>query len=195
MHVLQVLRHDDMLSFIRRYYFFEISWVLLGHYLITVLFLGLWVRTGIDAGYGIGEWVGAFGWAVVVFIVLIPLHEMVHGAVYWALGAKDIRFHVSFRNAYAYAIAHRHVVSGRQMVWLAVAPFIVVTAFLAAILSILPGQAFVIVAALLLHTIGCAGDWAMMNYVWSVRRTELYVYDDADEGVTCFVTPSVDERS
>jgi len=190
--ILLTLPHDDLVPFVKRYYFKEISWVVLSHYFFSVLFLALWVQEGIDGAYDVTGWLSRFGLAVVAFVVLIPLHEAMHGVVYWILGAKDIRFRVSVRNAYAYAIAHHYVASAREFTWIAMVPFLAITSLFAVLLAAFPGQSFLIMGMILLHTAGCSGDWAMMNYVWFNRDKELYTYDDADMKVTYFVTPEED---
>ena len=194
MKTVLTLPHDEMVPFVRQWYFREISWVVLAHYLISVLFFALWLQEGIDGAYGIGGWLGRSGLAVLTFIVLVPLHELIHGLFYWTIGADDVRFRISLRHAYAYAIAHRHVTSAREFTWIAVAPFILVTSMMAGILSLAPEESFLIMGILFLHTAGCAGDWAMLNYVWSRRNDELYTFDDADMRVTYFVTPPGQEE-
>ena len=177
------------MPFVRRFYFREITWVVLAHYLISVLFFALWIQEGIDGQFGIGGWAGMGMLAVVLFFLFVPVHEGLHALAYWMIGARDVRFRLSLRNAYAYAIAHHHVTGARQFTWIAVLPFLAVTAFAASVLSLFPGQSFLIMGFLFLHTAGCAGDWAMMNVVWLNRHIELYTFDDADERMTYFVTP------
>jgi len=190
MTTLMTLPHDEINPFIRKYYFVEISWVVLSHSLFSVLFLAVWIQEGIDGGYGVGGWVSRVGAALLVFLVLIPVHEGIHGLMYWMLGAKDVRFHVSLRKAAAFAIAHHDVASAREFTWIAIAPFLVITSLFAALLTVYPGQSFLITGMILMHTAGCSSDWAKLNYVWRNRHIELYTYDDADMKVTYFVTPT-----
>jgi hypothetical protein len=122
-----------------------------------------------------------FGNAVLCFIVLLPLHEGIHGAVYQICGAQDVRFGGSLKQFYAYAVAHKFVVGQRAFAWVAVTPFLIINALLVAAAVMFPAHSFFLIAVLLFHTAGTSGDFAMLNFLWRHRRDEVYTYDDADE--------------
>lgn len=185
--VLLTVRHADLGQFLIRYYVKTRAWVVGSHIAIILFMASVWIRLGADLGLSFGSVASGVGWAAIAFLFLIPLHEAVHGAVYWILGAQDIRYGISIRRMRAFAIAHRHVVSARELIWVNIAPFLFVTSLLTGCMALLPEASFVVVGTVVLHTLGCAGDWAMLNFVWSNRERELYTYDDAGERTRTFI--------
>ncbi len=121
----------------------------------------------------------SFGYAVICFVVLVPFHEALHGLVYKAIGATDVRYNISLRQFYAYAIAHNFVADHRQFAWVALAPFLVISMLLVMAAAFWPPLRFVLVGTLLVHTAGTSGDFAMLNYLWLNRHQEVFTYDDA----------------
>jgi len=79
-------------------------------------------------------------------------------------------------------------------VWVGIAPFLVLTSLLTGCVAVLPEASFIFVGTIVLHTLGCAGDWTMLNYLWLNRKKELYMYDDADEGVMTYLAIRERER-
>ena len=116
--MLVVLGHDDVTGFVGEYYWKRRNWLVLSHYLISLVSLAVWVIVGVTQGNNLDRWLVVFGAAILAFILLVPVHEAIHGIVYWLLGAKDIRFSVSLREFYAYAIANQFVVDQRELTWM-----------------------------------------------------------------------------
>lgn len=183
---LTALGHTDLAHFVTTFYWRRRSWVTWFHYLFTLCALGLWVAAGWQAGRSVDDWLQQYGSAFIAFIVLVPIHELIHGAAYRAQGARDIRYGVSLRQLYAYAIAHHFVAGQRAFAWVAVAPFVVINTALVVAALLLPAYQGFLFAVLLLHTVGAAGDCAMLNYLWLHRHQEVYTYDDAGEQKSYF---------
>jgi hypothetical protein len=57
-----------------------------------------YTEIGFQQHYSIDEWFTKFGYAVLTFFVLVPIHECIHGLVYSVVGAKDIRLPVWTRD-------------------------------------------------------------------------------------------------
>lgn len=184
--MLVVLGHDDITPFVGEYYWKRRNLLILSHYLITLAALATWVFVGITEGSDLDRWLIGLGVAVLVFILLVPVHEAIHGIVYRLLGAKDIRFSVSLREFYAYAIANQFVADWRELTWIALAPFIILNSALIAASIIFPDYSFFILGALLIHVGGTSGDWAILNFFWVNRDKNVYTYDDADKRKSFF---------
>ncbi len=182
--LLAGLGHTDLIPFVGEYYRRNLTWVTALHYAFSVALLAIAVATGITGGYSLDTWLSRFGAAVLSFLVLLPIHEAIHGIVYRLAGARDVRYGVSLRQFYAYAIAHHFVANRRVFTWVAIMPFLAInTALILAAVLVEPYR-FYLVSVLLLHSAGCSGDFAFLSYLWIHRREEFYTYDDADEKVS-----------
>lgn len=180
------LGHKDLIPFVNEYYWKRKSWVTILHYIISLTILIVWLGVGFQQKYSFDEWFTRFGFAVLSFFVLLPIHELIHGLVYKVAGAKDVRFGASLRQAYAYAIAHHFVANGPVFAWVAITPFMVINSILVLGAILLPQHAFYLTGVLLLHTSGTSGDFAMLNYLWVNRQQAIFTYDDAAENKTYF---------
>lgn len=184
--LLMELGHKDLIPFVNEYYWKRKSWVTILHYLISLVILIVWFRAGFQSKYSFDAWFSRFGFAVLTFFALLPIHELVHAFVYKIAGAEDVRFGASLRQAYAYAIAHNFVANKFVFTWVAIAPFIVINSALVLGAVFLPQYAFYLIGVLLLHTSGTSGDFAMLNYLWLNRHQRLFTFDDAGEKRTYF---------
>jgi hypothetical protein len=184
--MLVVLGHDDITPFVGEYYWKRRNWLILSHYLITLAALATWVFVGVTEGSDLLHWLIVLGAAVLAFILLVPVHEAIHGIVYRLLGAKDIRFSVSLREFYAYAIANQFVADWHELTWIALAPFIILNLALIVASIIFPDYSFFLLGVLLIHVGGTSGDWAILNFFWVNRDKNVYTYDDADKRKSYF---------
>jgi hypothetical protein len=174
------LSHPDLMPFLAEYYGQRRSWVIWLHYAFTALNLIGLAAVGWAAGTNFDEGMTAFGLGVLAFLVLIPIHEAIHGVVYWLAGARDIRYAVSLKQVYAYAAAHHFVADAREFFWVALSPFLLISLALLAGAALSQPLRLFLLSTLLLHTGGASGDFAMLNYLWLQRAQTLYTYDDLD---------------
>ncbi|MCY7356108.1 MAG: DUF3267 domain-containing protein, partial [Rudanella sp.] len=63
------------------------------------------------------------GLAFLSFVVLLPIHEVIHAAVLKYYGATNVGFGGSWKSMIMYAYAQKFVHSGRELAWIAVMPF------------------------------------------------------------------------
>lgn len=138
-----------------------------------------WIEEGIQQKLAFSAWIQNFGYAVICFVALVPIHEALHGAVYKAFGASDVRYNISLRQFYAYAIAHHFVADRREFTWVALTPFVVINSLLILAAAFWSPAQFFLLGVLLVHTAGTSGDFAMLNYLWLNRHQEVFTYDDA----------------
>lgn len=184
--LLTELGHNDIAPFVLEYYAKRRTWVTVTHYIASMLLGGAGVFTALRQKMTLDTGLTAFGAAVIASVLILPIHEAIHGAVYRLLGARDIRYGVSLRKFYAYAIAHNFVADRVAFAWVAATPFLVINGLLLLAALLWPHYGFFFLAMLLIHTAGTSGDWAMLNYLWLHRSQEIYTFDDAVEHKSYF---------
>ena len=119
-------------------------------------------------------------------ILVIPVHEILHGLAYRILGAKKIHFGVDIQQFIFFVTADRYPVSGGQLYFLALAPFVVINlATVLITLLIYPELILFSAFFLLSHNLMCIGDFAIANYVWR-KKGNLYTYDEPEEKKSYF---------
>jgi hypothetical protein len=183
--LLEELHFDAIIPFVSKYYTKHRSWVTWLHYTFSIGLASAWLVVGFQQRLSLDGWLTGAGAAVLAFFILIiPLHEWIHGLTYQAFGAPDVRYGILLRQMAAYAIAHHFVANRRQFAWVALAPFVLINLALALAALILPDLRFTLLALLLAHTGGAAGDFAILNYLWLKRRQEIFTYDDADQRIS-----------
>jgi hypothetical protein len=123
---------------------------------------------------------------VSVFIVLLPLHEAIHALAYKIIGAADIRFSYAWRKLAVFTCAHRFVIGIREVIPLAIAPFLLISLLLLALLYALPSYRFLVLWTLVIHTSLCGGDMILIGYALRNYHREIYNYDDVEIGKSYF---------
>jgi hypothetical protein len=144
----------------------------------------------------VGLFKGTITWRVIIgqslagivsgSLLVIPVHELLHGLAYRILGAKRIRFGVDLKQLIFFVTADRYPVSGNQLYFLALVPFAVINiATIVLVLVVIPE--FILVAGLFLlsHNIMCIGDFAIANYVYR-SGGRLYSSDEPDKKKSYF---------
>lgn len=128
------------------------------------------------------------GLGVFACVLLIPVHEFIHGCVYSLLGAKTVSYKAHIRKFVFYAMADKFVVNSRQFRLVAIAPFLIITILLMVgfLFASEPGK-FIILGTLLLHTGACSGDFGLMSYFDSMGEFEMITYDDQSDGKSYFL--------
>jgi hypothetical protein len=127
-------------------------------------------------------------------IPTVPLHELIHGAVYKLLGAPRVAYGADWSKMVFYAIAPSYVVNAREFIVLALAPFVVFTLlFIPLLFLIPPNWLWAVWGLFLLHTSGCAGDFAMVSFCYENRGKDLVTYDE--EEVSFFLVKDRDGRN
>lgn len=182
------LKHYEGPTFVADYYLTRRSWLTWLHYVLIVLCIGGWIQAMRVADLPLRTWIVYHGLAIVLLVLVLPLHELLHGLAYWVVGARDIRFAVSWRQGYAFATAHHFVTTKREFFGVALTPFVVISVALVALLVAVPTLQVVFWAVLLIHTSGTCGDLALLNFYWLHRHHTIYTYDDAELQTSYFFT-------
>lgn len=190
--LLLLLPHDDILPFVERQFksktltircYLALNILLvLSTLAIAILdiwqgFLGFWT---VLKYFGIGS--------LLVFTILIPVHEGLHGLAYKIVGAPKISFGVNWRMFYFYAVADRFISDRKSFKFIALTPFICISLF--AIIAIIFGSIavkWVSIGVLVFHATACAGDFAMLSFYEEYQDAEeLLTYDDVSQRQSYF---------
>ncbi len=185
--LLASLTHADLGEFVLRYFFKRRSWVTHAHHAMSLATLAAIVLIATQQHRSFLRCLGDFGLALAaLFVVILPLHELLHAAGYRVVGARDIRWDWSARMVAVWVIAHHFVAETRAFLIAALAPFVVLNAALIAGAIAFPKHAVLLLFVLLWHLHGAIGDWALLNFVWLNRARGFWTFDDAVAGKSYF---------
>lgn len=190
--LLLALRHQEILPFVQEEFgrrTFTIRFFLgINVLLLAVIVLFAFKDTG--AGLmGWGELLLRFTiGTVLVFILLIPPHEIIHGIAYRLVGAPRVSYGVNWKKLYFYAVADQFVVNRKSFIFIGLAPFLVIsTAVILTILFVSVQMKWLLLGVLFMHTTACAGDFAMLSFYERHRNfLELFTYDDVANNISFF---------
>lgn len=185
--LLGELTHASLADFVVEYFLRRGSWLTRLHHAMSILTLIAAVFIAWMQGRSWSDGLQSFGLSLVtLFVVILPLHELVHALAYRAAGARDIRWDYSPRLLAVWVIAHRFVADRRSFVVVALAPFLVINTAIVVAAILWPERAVFLLFLLLWHLHGSSGDWSLLNFVWLHRRRGFWTWDDADGGRSWF---------
>ena len=179
----------DVLPFIQRHLF---VWnrVTVVYLLSTLLLLAGLVASSITNWSNIGGIIPFLIRLAIGFIALpilvIPIHEGIHGLVYKLLGAKQVRYTADLKRFIFTAQANNFVVNKSEFYWLAFSPFLVVTIFGLLTIWVFPTYADIIIAFLFAHSTMCAGDFGLASYFFIHRKKAPVTYDNFEDNRAYF---------
>lgn len=157
---------------------------------ITVLKLLVMAAVGGVIGYELTSLLANkqtdFGWlgqiipGFVGFFLLLPIHEFIHGLAFRYVGAPKVGYGYSLKSLMVYAYCQAFPLTLRELAFVAVMPFLVITSGLLIGLVFWPAYTAFLVSVLVFHTTGCIGDLALILF-WRKNKTRLmYTYDDVE---------------
>ncbi len=123
---------------------------------------------------------------LIFFVLLLPLHELIHAVFFKSLGAPKVGFGYSVKGLMVYAYAQRFVMQLRENALVAAMPFLLITSLLSGLLVFVPQLQFLWLLLLIFHTLGCIGDFILIKHAWANRRKGMVTYDDLEEKRTYF---------
>lgn len=190
--LLLVIEHSNLMPFLENYLFSKHRLMRMFWAYNILLFVALVIFAYNDIRNGHIGWttlLQQFGWGIfLLFTVGIVIHEGIHGLAYKLCGAPKVNFGVNWKRLYFYAIADRFVIDRRQFIFVALAPFVVIT--LVTIIGILFSDVetrWVLWSVLFFHTNACAGDFAILTFYAQYQTfPNLLTYDDQSDGKSYF---------
>lgn len=134
---------------------------------------------------------------IILPLAAVPIHEIIHIVPYYLFGARDIRAGMDLKQYLFYVTAHRFVLSSGKFITVAVFPFVL---FSAAILTYViffnAGiWSWSLSLFLFVHSTMCAGDIALLNFIFVNREKKIYTWDDADTKDAFFYEEITGEES
>ncbi len=127
------------------------------------------------------------GFGLLAMLVMVIPHEIIHGIAYKMTGAQKVIYGADWKQMVFHASAPYHPINFKEMLLVALAPFVVITSLLVIGLSTASGSWWwAFYGLLLIHTQGCFGDFAMVNFFARQSRPYDWVTFD-DSGKEAFV--------
>lgn len=114
------------------------------------------------------------------FIAFLPIHEFIHGLAFKRIGAPKVGYGYSLKSLMVYAYSQNFPSTMREVALVAGMPFGVITTALIIGWILLPAYPVFWGFLLLIHTLGCIGDFALINYHRKNRHRTIYTYDDVE---------------
>ena len=185
--LLLVLPHDEMAPFISEQFsgktmavrgYLALNFLLVAIILLIATFD---IRNEAIDIWSVMKYFGAG--SILFFIVLVIIHEGLHGLAYKLVGAPKISFGANWRMFYFYAVADRFVIRRKSFIFIALIPFVVISVLVLAAMFVAPIHwKWLLFGILFIHTTACAGDFAMLGFYERYRNArEMLTYDDVSE--------------
>jgi hypothetical protein len=186
---LQAIPYSELVNFVLDYIGRK-SWLMILFWSVCIVFAGiaLTVRINIAGYFHVKNILYHSFLGFIAFpILMIPVHELMHVIPFWLTGAKRIRIGADLKQYIFYVTAHRHVINMGQFRFVALIPFLLISAALIMLILYLPGLwKWSLSLLLFVHTTMCAGDFALLNFYHINRHRKIYTWDDADEKMAYF---------
>ncbi len=188
------LVHDELIPFVRKYIkkktrisFFQSA----VHVLIIMAIAFFFWKNYQSESFNFGKGLLYLYAGASMIIVLIPLHELVHGLAYKAFGAPNVSYDMKLKKFQFLAVADQFVANKKEFRIVAIAPFLVITLAICLPLLFLNSLwTLSLLGALLTHTACCTGDFALLSYVEYHKDKEMVTYDDKANSVSYFYCKS-----
>ncbi len=190
--LLYVLNHMEIADFVSYHLF---SKTFLARFFINFLLLSLFIFL-FFSGYHLFlhpefclSYLQSFVLGLLSFFLMVPFHELIHGFMYKFYGAPKVKYGVYWSKLAFFAVAPEFVVSKREFIPLAIAPFIIISTFLIILLGISLSNkvfSFYLWGIFLIHSLGCAGDFALIGFFEKMGKRKIYTYDDSDSQKSYF---------
>lgn len=120
-------------------------------------------------------------------VLLVPFHEGIHGLVYLAIGARNVKFGFDLNQYIFFVTADRFILNRSNFYALAFTPFVIISLLLtAAIIYFPPPYSWGISICLFVHGTMCIGDFALASLFSEYPEKEIYTFDQSSEKISYF---------
>lgn len=122
------------------------------------------------------------------FTILILIHELLHALAFKFTGAPKVSIGAYLKKFIFYAEADKHVLNSNQFKFVALAPLVMVKIITVAGIIITAGtpSAYFWIFIMCAHSLFCAGDIGMIDYINKFRDTQLFTFDVKEEKKSYF---------
>lgn len=137
---------------------------LIGYFSVT------WIKDlqGLQLGLGF----------LILFLGILPFHEWIHGLTFKSFKAPEVGYGISWKAGMVYAYAQKFPISMPELKKVAIMPFAVITPLLCIAWYLMPQYSTIFIFILLIHTMACIGDFALVYYAIKNKNKTIYTYDD-----------------
>ncbi len=187
--LILALNLREIADFVRQYFYSRTILTSIFRYFLlvsTFLFLGIFTFFIILQPAAWNLYLGRFTLGILSFFLLVPIHEIIHGAVYKYYGAPKVRFGIIWSKLDFFAAAPEFVISKKEFLPIALAPFIVINSILIFFLILSWNNPLVHIylwGVFLMHSLGCMGDFALIGFFEEQGNKKIYTFDAA--GAEC----------
>ncbi len=135
----------------------------------------------------IGDSIFHFFLGFSIAFLLVGIHEYIHVLAYRMMGAKETSLDMNLKKFYFLALADKFVANRREFIYIALAPFAIISVVFAVLAAVLPfGWSMTMVGVLFAHTAMCSGDFGLLGYFEAHNGKEVVTYDDVENKVSYF---------
>lgn len=193
----ETLRHEEIVSFVQKV-FNEPNIITRTYFYISFLsFIGFGIMIVLhmlDGGSFIAV-VGHFSWGILLTILLIPVHEGLHGLVYKFIGAPKVSYTADFKRFIFTAQADQFIINEKEFYYLAFTPFLVISLGCILVGLLFPAYFMIATCIFVFHTMACGGDFGLAAYFYQHSGTGMVTYDDVEAKESYFfVEPGQEEE-
>lgn len=188
--ILETLSHQDIIPFIQKY--LKKNTFHTFAFYVSNLFTILLTTTFILINYNHPQLSFSFIFNNIALglgfsILLIPVHEIIHGIAYKTQGAKHVSYDAILKKLYFMAIADKYVINRKELKIIALAPFIVISSTLLILLLFVNlNVSFIALGTLIMHTSFCSGDFGLLCFFDYYKDKDVVTYDDKENGISYF---------
>lgn len=161
-------------------------------YGFNLLFLGdilfLFQKILSQASLSLFQLFSLWGVSFLLTLLLIPIHELLHGVAFKILGAKHLTFGVNWNYLMFYVTSDGMVLSKSQFYFLALVPFCVISGLLS--LFLFSSSAVIqwtTANVLFAHATCCIGDFSLMSFFYvETKGKNAFTYDNVEKMTSYF---------
>ena len=165
---------------------YSLLYVIFNLLAITLIGFRFWRHFGSE-NFSLTDGFSYLSFGVIFAFGLIPIHEYIHVLAYKSQGAVRTSYDANLRKFYFMAIADKFVANKKEFQIVALAPFVIISTVLLAVLF-LTGQlwSYTILGILFTHTAFCSGDFGLLSYFDFHKDKNIVTFDDKENGITYF---------
>ncbi len=188
--LLDKLEHQELIPFIKKYLnkktytsflYYAINLVL---FLIAIVFFVLDLQ---KPDFILLDWVYHYFIGFSIAFLLVPLHEYIHVLAYQSQGAENTSYDANIKKFNFMALADKFVANRKSFSVVALAPFLVISGLLLAVLPFANhAWALTIWGILFCHAAMCSGDFGLLSYFEFHKDKEVVTYDDVSNKTSYF---------
>lgn len=190
--IIAEVSHDHLIPFLRPQLKLSRLWGAI-YWIVNALVLGYLVSYSILNDLSMDEFTKSMGLGFAIFILVLPIHEIIHAILYKLVGAPKVGFGADWRKLVFYATADQFIVGRKKFALVALAPFLLLNSTLLLLGYLWPNHTLLLGGALFLHTAGCFGDFALVSFMHLHRSRNIQTMDNMSERKTYFLDGTTPE--